>query len=90
MIYPYGAAAGASAITLRTSPMFQLASAPFQAGVLLLPPPWSYLSHMVGLVVAGANVAILVTIVVEIAPPDLSASSSAVFSFISQVGHSGY
>ena len=65
--------------------ILQFLSTPFQVGLLLLPDPWCFISHMFGYVIAETWFGIAASVVVELVPSDLTTSALSVYFFIIQI-----
>ena len=65
--------------------LFQLLSAPFQAGLLYLPAPWCLISHMFGCLIGEAWIGVCVAVLLENVPVDLTASATGLYFFVLQM-----
>jgi len=63
----------------------QFAAAPFQAAMLFLPPPWCFVSHVVGILIGEMWLGVCAAIVIELSPSHLTASCVGLYFFIIQI-----
>ncbi len=66
--------------------MLQVVSAPFEAGLLVLPAPWCLVAHMAGCLVGEAWIGVCVAVLLEAVPADLTASATATYFLVLQLG----
>lgn len=63
-------------------------SAPCQIGTLLLPYPWTWISHIFAYLFGEMWIGVCIALVIDLVPDDLTTSSVAVYFFIIQASHS--
>ena len=65
--------------------MFQIASAPFQVGTLLLPVPWAFISHIPGYVFGEMWIGVLVAVLLDVVPSRVQTTCLAVYFFLIEI-----
>ena len=63
----------------------QFLGAPLQVGLLLLPDPWCFISHMISYLVAETFFGIAASVVIGLVPSDLTTSAMSIYFFSVQI-----